>query len=108
MLFLSDNVNAQLIDFPPNYYDTMAYNGSRSSEATFSSYLTLISDDTNWIFQGGSSNNGVDGIPPDVPFDATSFTLSSPSAAPEPSSIVLATSGVLVIAAARRRRRSKV
>ncbi len=102
---LVDGVSAQIIDGDE---DIMAYVGPRSGQASFSSYLSLISNDANWITQDGPNDQSNDTIAPDVPFDATSFTLSSASAAPEPSSIILATSGVLVIAATKRRRRSKV
>lgn len=60
--------------------DIGAYNGSRSSQTTYANYLSLIHDEaTNWITQDTGSNDGIDTVAPDVPFDTTVFTLSTGS-----------------------------
>lgn len=66
---------AQVI-YLPNDEDVAAYIGSRSGQASFAAYLTLLGDTAvNWVTDDGSGNQHNDGIAPDVPFAATPFTL---------------------------------
>jgi len=53
--------------------DIMAYNGPRSGEAAFSSYLSLIGNAANWITQDDTGDQSNDTIAPDVPFDTTAL-----------------------------------
>jgi len=56
--------------------DIAAYNGTRSGQASFSSYLTLINNPANWLTQDGTGDQSIDGTPPDVPFSSTVFQIS--------------------------------
>ncbi len=68
-----------IINLPANI-DIAAYTGSRSSQTTFNGYLSLLGDvGTNWITQDGSGDQSIDTTAPDVPFDATAFTLATAS-----------------------------
>jgi hypothetical protein len=55
----------------PNNKDVAAYNGSRSGEATFAAYLTLLGNTGNWLTEDGSGDQNTNGIAPDVPFAST-------------------------------------
>jgi hypothetical protein len=60
-----------------------AYNGARTTEATFAAYLPLIFNEaTNWETQELASppntfNDHIDGISPDAPFNSVAFTITS-------------------------------
>ncbi|MCU0571319.1 MAG: hypothetical protein MUF49_32725, partial [Oculatellaceae cyanobacterium Prado106] len=56
--------------------DIAAYVGSRTGQANFSDYLSVINNPTaaTWQFQDASNDQSADGTPPDVPFSATAFT----------------------------------
>lgn len=60
--------------------DIMAYNGARTGQADFSSYLNLINNSANWITQDGSGNQSADGTAPNAPFATTPFTANAPAA----------------------------
>src|SRR5262249_20999973 len=66
------------IDFPNGVAgsgaDVFAYNGPRSGFSSFADYLAAINNPLNWIAQDGK-NHSNDGIPPDVPFNATPFAV---------------------------------
>jgi hypothetical protein len=59
--------------FIPGGEDIGVYVGSRGGESIFSSFLPLINDVSNWITQGGSGNQSMDGIQPDIPFNFDPF-----------------------------------
>jgi hypothetical protein len=63
------------IIYLPNDKDVAAYIGSRSSEVTFASYLTLLVAHGNWVTEDGSGDQSINGTAPDVPFAATAFTV---------------------------------
>ena len=65
------------IDFN-NDYDGFLYNGSRSNQANFSSYLNLIYDSSNWTNVGNGNGNDI------LPISTTAFTTTGGSADPEP------------------------
>jgi hypothetical protein len=67
------------ISVTPGTPDVMAYTGPRSGLASFAAYLPYIHSATNWITEDGTGNQNTNGIPPEVPFDPTPFTI-SPSA----------------------------
>ena len=69
---LTAGVNA--IEFTAGQ-DVLAFNGSRNNKSSFGAYSTDINNPTNWITQDGGGNQDADGIPPDVPFSTTAFTL---------------------------------
>jgi len=52
----------------------MAYNGSRAGQSAFVDYRQLINSPAHWITEDGSGSQHINGIQPDVPFGATSFT----------------------------------
>lgn len=62
-----------------NHADVAAYTGSRSDQPGFAAYLTVIATPSNWITEDGSGDQHNNSIAPDVPFDATAFTLASGS-----------------------------
>ncbi|MDZ8186393.1 MAG: putative Ig domain-containing protein [Nostoc sp. ChiSLP02] len=55
--------------------DIAAYNGSRSGQPDFPSYLPLINNAANWQTQDGTGDQSIDGTAPDVPFSSTAFTV---------------------------------
>ncbi|MCC5627508.1 hypothetical protein LC613_04805 [Nostoc sphaeroides CHAB 2801] len=57
--------------------DIAAYNGSRSGQADFASYLPLINNPANWQTQDGTGDQGIDGTAPDVPFSSTAFAIAN-------------------------------
>ena len=57
--------------------DIAAYNGSRSGQADFASYLPLINNPANWQTQDGTGDQSTDGTAPDVPFSSTEFTIAA-------------------------------
>ncbi|BAZ28863.1 alkaline phosphatase-like protein [Cylindrospermum sp. NIES-4074] len=57
--------------------DVAAYNGSRSGQANFASYLSLINDPANWQTQDGTGDQSIDGTAPDVPFSSTAFSINA-------------------------------
>ncbi len=59
----------------PDDEDIAAYTGSRSNQASFAAYLTLLDDTGNWLTQDADGDQSADGTAPDVPFAATAFTL---------------------------------
>ena len=61
----------------PNDKDVAAYIGSRSGEASFATYLTLLGNTDNWLTEDGSGDQSTNGIAPDVPFAATAFTVTN-------------------------------
>lgn len=72
------------------------YNGSRSSEASFSDYISLISDSSNWVY------NTSDGEAILASFNSTAFTT---SAIPEPSpGLLLTMLGMGMLLFVRKRR----
>ncbi|MDX2211883.1 MAG: DUF3616 domain-containing protein [Oculatellaceae cyanobacterium bins.114] len=54
--------------------DIAAYTGSRTGQANFSGYRSLINNATNWITQDATGDQSIDSTAPDVPFSATAFT----------------------------------
>ncbi len=79
----------------PNSSDIGAYTGVRDNLTTFAAYAAQVNTLANWTVQGDVSDGHQDGIAPDLPFDATPFTLAGttpPPAvtilAPEPGSFV--------------------
>jgi hypothetical protein len=61
----------------PDDEDVAAYTGSRSNQASFAAYLTLLGDSGNWLTQGGAGDQSADNTAPDVPFSSTAFTVTS-------------------------------
>lgn len=61
----------------PGSPDVMAYTGPRSGLASFAAYLPYINNATNWITEDGTGNQNTNGIPPEVPFNPTPFTISA-------------------------------
>jgi hypothetical protein len=59
----------------PDDEDVAAYNGSRSNQASFAAYHTLLGDTGNWQTEDADGDQSADGTAPDVPFAATTFTL---------------------------------
>ena len=55
--------------------DIAAYNGARSGQGSFASYLSLINNPANWATQDAAGSQANDGIFPDVPFDGGAFTI---------------------------------
>jgi hypothetical protein len=56
--------------------DIAVYNGTRSGQSSFSSYLTLINNPANWLTQDGTGDQSIDLIAPDLPFSSTAFQIS--------------------------------
>lgn len=69
-----DALNLALID---DDADIGAYTGARSGQASFAAYGPLLNTASNWITQDGTGDQGIDGTAPDVPFDATAFTVTA-------------------------------
>ncbi|NKB17040.1 MAG: hypothetical protein HC770_01145 [Pseudanabaena sp. CRU_2_10] len=67
-----------------NGADIAAYNGNRSGQTTFASYLALINNPANWTGQDGTGDQSIDGTAPDVPFSATAFATGSTPPPPPP------------------------
>ena len=63
------------IIYLPNDKDVAAYIGSRSGEATFAAYLTLLGNTGNWLTEDGPGDQNANGTAPDVPFASTAFTV---------------------------------
>lgn len=59
--------------------DIAVYIGSRSGEANFADYLTLINNPTNWQTQDATGDQSSDSTAPDLPFASTAFTISGGS-----------------------------
>jgi len=57
--------------------DIAAYNGTRSGQSSFVSYLPLINNPANWLVQDASGDQSIDGTAPDVPFSSTAFAIAS-------------------------------
>jgi len=55
--------------------DVAAYVGPRSGLASFAAYLPYLHSPTNWITEDGAGSQHNNGIAPEVPFDATPFTI---------------------------------
>ncbi|WP_143046471.1 choice-of-anchor I family protein [Trichormus sp. NMC-1] len=62
--------------------DVAEYNGSRSGQANFVSYLSLINNPANWQTQDGSGNQSNDGTAPDVPFSSAAFAIGAGGTTP--------------------------
>jgi hypothetical protein len=77
---LSFGTNA--ISVTPGTPDVMAYTGPRSGLPFFASYLPYLHNPTNWITEDGTGNQETNGIPPEVPFDTTPFTIAPVESAP--------------------------
>lgn len=70
---------AQHIIYLPDDVDVAIYTGSRSNQPSYAAYLALIGNTaTNWITEDGTGDQSSNGIPPDLPFDTTPFTLATP------------------------------
>lgn len=74
---IGTGLNASHVIYLPNDRDVAAYNGSRSSEASFPAYLMLLGVAANWVTEDGPGDQSANGIAPDVPFAATAFTVTS-------------------------------
>ncbi|MFM7408626.1 MAG: beta strand repeat-containing protein [Cuspidothrix sp.] len=61
----------------PGSIDVAVYNGTRSGQAEFVSYLPLINNPANWITQDGTGDQSSDGTAPDVPFSSSAFTIAA-------------------------------
>lgn len=59
----------------PNDKDIAAYSGSRSSQASFTGYLTLLGVAGNWVTEDGTGDQSANATAPDVPFASTAFTV---------------------------------
>jgi hypothetical protein len=59
----------------PNDKDVAAYIGSRSNQANFAAYLTLLANTGNWQTEDGPGDQNTNGTAPDVPFASTAFTV---------------------------------
>ena len=57
--------------------DIMAYTGARSGQ-TAAGFRSLIGNTANWTTQNGNGDQSADTTAPDVPFDATAFTMTVP------------------------------
>jgi len=57
--------------------DIAAYNGTRTGQSAFNSYLSLINNPANWQTQDATGDQSIDGIPPDVPFSSTAFAIAA-------------------------------
>ena len=68
--------------------DIFEYVGARTGLSSYAEYLPLLNDVQHWLYQGGSGGQQGDGSAPDLPFDATPFSVES-QAVPEPSSLAL-------------------
>jgi uncharacterized protein len=73
--------------------DIASYNGLRTGQSNFSAYGTLINNPNNWVTQNASGDQGADGTAPDLPFDATAFTLNAVSTNPTVNLAVSSSSG---------------
>jgi hypothetical protein len=73
--------------------DIFSYGGPRSGKPFWKDYLAHVADPSNWVFQGGSGDQSLDDLLPDLPFDATPFAVKAgdadPTSVPEPVSMVL-------------------
>ncbi len=72
-------VGTELTDWVilPTGINIAAYNGTRSTAASFAAYLPLIFDESaNWITQENNFGDFNDMIAPDAPFNAAPFTIS--------------------------------
>ncbi|TRW14377.1 choice-of-anchor I family protein [Glacieibacterium frigidum] len=58
--------------------DIVEYSGSRSNQTSFADYTAALANAANFATQNAGGDQGVDGVDPDVPFDATAFTLAAP------------------------------
>ena len=73
---VSTSLSAAHILYLPNDKDIAAYKGPRSGETSFAAYLAQIGNiDGNWISEDATGDQHNNTIAPDVPFDATSFTI---------------------------------
>ena len=102
---LAAGLNA--IDFaatPGQDDDIFEYIGPRSGQLDFSGYLSAIHDTANWIFQGGTGGQHMDGLGPDIPFARNPFTITSasPQSVPEPASLSLMLLGLLALASRKK------
>ncbi|BAY96350.1 5'-nucleotidase/2',3'-cyclic phosphodiesterase [Tolypothrix tenuis PCC 7101] len=57
--------------------DIAIYNGTRSGESSFASYLPLINNPANWVTQDATGDQSNDGVAPDLPFSTSGFTVTS-------------------------------
>ena len=74
---LTVGVNAIDLSTVDDDVDIAAYNGSRSGQASFASYLPLINNPANWITQDATNDQSNDNIAPDVPFSGDAFVVAS-------------------------------
>ncbi|BCL34293.1 choice-of-anchor I family protein [Nostoc sp. MS1] len=74
---LTAGVNALDLSTVDTGADIAAYVGTRSGEASFSSYLSLINNAANWVTQDASGDQSFDNITPDLTFSAVAFTVGS-------------------------------
>jgi hypothetical protein len=63
--------------------DIMEYTGLRTGQGSFSGYLALIGNTSNWATQDGTGDQSNDGTGPDIPFNTSAFSVSG---VPEPAS----------------------
>lgn len=85
---LTDGINAIDLSGVDDDADIVAYTGNRAGATSFSDYLPLINNPANWMTQDGSGDQSTDGIPPDVPFSDSAFTLGV-----APAGVMIAESG---------------
>lgn len=69
-------LSAAHILYLPDDEDIAAYQGPRTGGTNFADYLAQIGNIAgNWISEDASGDQSINSIAPDVPFDATSFTI---------------------------------
>lgn len=61
--------------------DIVEYTGSRSNQTSFADYTAALANGANFTTQNAGGDQGIDGVTPDVPFNATAFTLAAPGQA---------------------------
>lgn len=78
--FVGTGLTASHVVYLPDDVDVATYVGSRSNQTTMTGYLALIGDSiNNWLAEDGSGDQSNNSIAPDLPFDTTSFTISTGS-----------------------------
>ena len=58
--------------------DIVEYSGSRANQSSFAAYGAVLANAANFATQNAGGDQGTDGIGPDVPFNATAFSLAAP------------------------------
>ena len=58
--------------------DIAAFTGARNTESSYAAYAAVLNNAANWVTQDASGDQSADGTAPDVPFDATAFSLGAP------------------------------